>query len=117
MGVGSVVGDVVGATDGDGDSEADAVRVGEAWASDRRDILVSAASNGSGGNDDGTNGEQADLLARHSAVKLQDVMAELKSGPVGETGPRAQTQGMEPPNQLPIAANRHALDCPVHAVQ
>ena len=34
-----------------------------------------------------------------------DVMAKLISGPVGETGPRAQPHGMEPPNQLPNRGN------------
>ena len=69
VGVGSEVGDAVGATDGD--SDADAVRVGVGGDDDRRDTLVSAAGNGSSGNDDRANDEQADLLARHSAVKLQ----------------------------------------------
>ena len=39
------------------------------------------------------------------------------SGPAGETGPRAQPHGMEPPNQLPIAANPCPLDCPVSAAR
>ena len=36
---------------------------------------------------------------------------------MGETGPRAQPHGMEPPNQLPIPANPHTLDCRITAAR
>ena len=45
------------------------------------------------------------------------VMAKLISGPVGETGPRAQPHGMEPQDQVPNAAIAPTLDCPVSAAR
>ena len=62
VGVGSGVGDVAGATEW---ATQRPTRSGSAraWGGDRRDTLVPAARNGSSGNDDRANGEQADLLA------------------------------------------------------
>jgi hypothetical protein len=51
--------------------------------------------------------------------EIDEVILSKANGmwPQREKGPRAQPHGMEPPGQLPFAANPRTRDCPVTAAE